>query len=96
MRRLYSLLVWCALPVAFGMVLWRGFKDRHYWQALPQRFGWGPAQPRPTLWVHAVSLGEVSAAAPLIRALLQAHPQHTPGTEHGNARRKSAGARPVR
>jgi 3-deoxy-D-manno-octulosonic-acid transferase len=75
MRRLYSLLVWCAVPLAFGVVLWRGFKDRSYWQALPQRFGWGRAQPRPTLWVHAVSLGEVSAAAPLIRALLAAHPQ---------------------
>ena len=49
MRRLYSLLVWCAVPLALGVVLWRGFKDRSYWQALPQRFGWGRAQPPPTL-----------------------------------------------
>jgi 3-deoxy-D-manno-octulosonic-acid transferase len=75
MRRFYSLLVWCAVPLALGVVLWRGLKDRSYWQALPQRFGWGRAQPQPTLWVHAVSLGEMSAAAPLIRALLEAHPQ---------------------
>src|SRR5690606_28087974 len=29
-----------------------------------------------SLWVHAVSLGEVNAAEPLIEALMQAYPQH--------------------
>lgn len=33
-----------------------------------------PAQHRP-LWIHAVSVGEVQAAAPLVRALLKKYPQ---------------------
>ena len=30
MRRLYSLLIYCALPFAFALVLWRGLRDRAY------------------------------------------------------------------
>jgi 3-deoxy-D-manno-octulosonic-acid transferase len=70
-RRLYTVLVLLATPFAFLVVLWRGLRDRRYWQGLGERFGLGPALPgisRPT-WVHAVSLGEVTAAAPLVRAL---------------------------
>lgn len=69
-RGLYSLLIRCAAPIAFAVVLWRGVRDRGYWQGLGERFALGaPAGGSPTLWVHAVSLGEVSAAAPLVRAL---------------------------
>jgi 3-deoxy-D-manno-octulosonic-acid transferase len=74
-RRLYSLAITCAAPFAFAVVLWRGLRDRSYWQGLKERFGWGPAAPAPAIWVHAVSLGEMSAAAPLIRAMRARHPQ---------------------
>jgi 3-deoxy-D-manno-octulosonic-acid transferase len=79
-RVLYSLLIYCAAPFAFLMVLWRGLRDRSYRQALGERFGWGPplsAAPSgaPSLWLHAVSLGEMTAAAPLVRALLARYPQ---------------------
>src|SRR5580692_10599071 len=30
-RRLYSLLISCAAPCAFAVVLWRGLRDRSYW-----------------------------------------------------------------
>src|SRR5258706_12259847 len=49
-RRLYTLLVVLALPVATLLVLWRGLRDRNYWR------GWGggggrgggaPSAPRP-------------------------------------------------
>jgi 3-deoxy-D-manno-octulosonic-acid transferase len=76
-RRLYSWLITCAAPFAFAVVLWRGFKDRGYWQGLAQRFGGGPAAANHAVWLHAVSLGEMSAAAPLIRDLLARHP-HIP------------------
>lgn len=38
---------------------------------LSERFGAGPVAPegRPVVWVHAASAGEVSAAAPLVKAL---------------------------
>ncbi len=76
MRRLYSLLIYLAVPFAFAAVLWRGLRDRGYWQAPGERFGWGRASADGSIWLHAVSLGEVSAAAPLVRALRLRYPQH--------------------
>jgi len=91
MRRLYSALIHCAVPFAFVMVLWRGVRDRSYWQALGERFGWGaPSHAAPSLWLHAVSLGEMTAAAPLVRALMSRYPQSplllTTATPTGRAR----------
>jgi 3-deoxy-D-manno-octulosonic-acid transferase len=91
MRRLYSALIYCAMPFAFALVLWRGVRDRSYWQGLGERFGWGPpSSDAPSLWLHAVSLGEMTAAAPLVRALRSRYPQTplllTTATPTGRAR----------
>ena len=75
MRRLYSVAISCAAPFAFAVVLWRGLRDRSYWQGLAERFGYGPPVSAPTVWLHAVSLGEMSAAAPLIRGIRARYPQ---------------------
>ncbi len=96
MRHLYSALMYLLSPIAFAMVLWRGLRNRGYWAGLSERFGFG-APPdgvgRRTVWVHAVSLGEVTAAAPLIRALRERHPQVavvlTTATPTGRARAKA-------
>jgi 3-deoxy-D-manno-octulosonic-acid transferase len=90
-RRLYSLLVYCAAPFAFAVVLWRGLRDRGYWQGLRERFGGGLHEPTAAaIWLHAVSLGEMSAAAPLVRALRLRYPQNplvlTTATPTGRAR----------
>ncbi|MDP9088829.1 MAG: lipid IV(A) 3-deoxy-D-manno-octulosonic acid transferase [Pseudomonadota bacterium] len=75
MRFIYSSLIRIAAPFAFAVVLWRGVADRSYWQGLSQRFGFGRMVPsQPSLWVHAVSLGEMSAAAPLVRELRTRYP----------------------
>jgi len=70
MRFVYIVLAYLLVPIAFGMVVWRGFRDRDYWSNLGHRFGFGPraAGPR-SIWVHAVSVGEVQASASLVRAL---------------------------
>jgi 3-deoxy-D-manno-octulosonic-acid transferase len=90
MRVLYSCLVRVAAPFAFAVVLWRGLGDRSYWQGLRQRFGYGATLAAPAIWLHAVSLGEMSAAAPLLRALRSRHPQIplvvTTATPAGRAR----------
>jgi 3-deoxy-D-manno-octulosonic-acid transferase len=89
-RRLYSVAISCAAPFAFAVVLWRGLRDRSYWQGLAERFGWGRAVSAPTVWLHAVSLGEMSAAAPLIRGIRARYPQIpllvTTATPAGRAR----------
>ncbi len=94
MRRLYSLLIYCAVPFAFALVLWRGLRDRSYWQGLSERFGWGRRLiSAPAIWLHAVSLGEMSAAAPLVRALRSRYPENplvlTSATPTGRARARS-------
>jgi 3-deoxy-D-manno-octulosonic-acid transferase len=89
-RRLYSLLIYCAVPWATALVLWRALSDRGYRQGLGERFGLGQRSLTPTLWLHAVSLGEVAAAAPLVRALRARYPDEplvvTTATPTGRAR----------
>ena len=74
MRRLYSVLMMLGAPAAFAVVLVRGLRDRAYWAAPWERFGFGRRLAAPSIWLHAVSVGEVSAAAPLLRALRARHP----------------------
>lgn len=71
-RQLYSALHYLALPYIFLRLAWRGHRDPGYWERWGERFGRIPALPgdRQTLWIHAVSVGEVQAAVPLVRALL--------------------------
>lgn len=71
----YVLLTYLAVPLVLAHVLWRSLRVPGYRRRLHERFGFGlPPQERSTIWVHAVSMGEVQAAAPLIRALLRRHP----------------------
>jgi 3-deoxy-D-manno-octulosonic-acid transferase len=94
MRRWYSLLIYAAVPFAFAVVLWRGLRDRSYWQGLGERFGAGARLGSTgNIWLHAVSLGEMTAAAPLVRALRLRYPKSslvlTTATPTGRARAKS-------
>jgi 3-deoxy-D-manno-octulosonic-acid transferase len=69
LRLLYTWLIRCAVPFAYATLLWRGLSDRGYWQRLPERLGFGRKLPAASIWLHAVSLGEMTAAAPLLQAL---------------------------
>jgi 3-deoxy-D-manno-octulosonic-acid transferase len=77
LRLVYSWLIRCAVPAALVVLLWRGLADRSYWRGLAQRLGFGTSLRTPCLWLHAVSLGEMSAAAPLLRELRRRYP-HLP------------------
>jgi len=74
-RSLYRALVWMLLPAAVITLLWRGWRDRGYWHDFGQRFGFGATLARDSIWVHAVSVGEVQAAAAMVRVLRERHPQ---------------------
>ena len=60
-------------------LLLRSRKDPLYRQRLAERFAWQrvPARALGGIVVHAVSMGEVVAATPLIKALQQQYPQLT-------------------
>jgi 3-deoxy-D-manno-octulosonic-acid transferase len=75
-RRLYTLLLYLALPFVSLIVLLRGLRNREYWRGWGERFGFGTPRLRGGIWVHAVSVGEVQAAALLIEAL-QARQPHS-------------------
>ncbi len=73
-RTLYSWLLRLAFPYVCLHLFLRGLKNRDYWRRLPERFGFVPrAAASGTVWVHAVSVGETRAAAPLVHALRARH-----------------------
>lgn len=74
MQVVYQFVVYLLAPIACAVMVWRGFRDRSYWKGLPERFGFGPRCASPTIWVHAVSVGEVQAASALVRSLRRRHP----------------------
>jgi len=74
-RHLYNLLTYLLLiPFAFYWLI-KGIGNRSYIDRLPQRFGFGFPQLDGCIWVHAVSVGEVQAAVPLIHALIKRFPE---------------------
>ena len=70
---LYRLALLLAAPLIPLRLLWRGRHERGYWRHWRERLGTGAAQ-EGALWIHAVSVGEMRAAQPLIAALRTAHP----------------------
>ena len=74
MRLLYNLLTYLLLIPFLGYWIVRGVGNRAYFTNLGQRFGFGIPVLRDSIWIHAVSVGEVQAAVPLIRALSERFP----------------------
>lgn len=68
--RLWSLLWHLGLPFVLFYLWHRGRKDALYGQHLGERFGRYHQRLPGAVWVHAVSLGEMRSAVPLVRALL--------------------------
>jgi 3-deoxy-D-manno-octulosonic-acid transferase len=75
-RLLYNLLIYLLqIPVAAYWVF-RGLVNRSYRDRVDQRFGIGYPQLDKCIWIHAVSVGEVQAAVPLVRAIGKLFPSH--------------------
>lgn len=75
-RTLYTALFYLGLPLVAIRLWLRSRKAPAYAKRIGERFSYGMPSLRPGgIWVHAVSVGESIAAAPMIRALLQRYPQ---------------------
>lgn len=73
---LYRIFLYLASPVVLLRLLGRALQDRRYFERIPQRFGFAGRHLRPGgVWIHAVSVGEVNAAAPLVERLLRQYPR---------------------
>ena len=76
-RLLYAALFYLAQPLVWLRLLWRARRQPDYLRHLGERYGfYTQSVPDRLLWLHAVSVGETRAAEPLIKALLEAYPQH--------------------
>jgi 3-deoxy-D-manno-octulosonic-acid transferase len=73
-RYLYILAVYLAAPLISLVMLWRGLRDRSYWANFGERFGFGEPLPPGSVWIHAVSVGEVQASAALVTTLRERYP----------------------
>lgn len=74
-RFAYGVAAYLLIPVVAVVMLWRGSRERGYWKNFAQRFGFGRALTLPSIWVHAVSVGEVQAAAALVLNLSARYPE---------------------
>jgi 3-deoxy-D-manno-octulosonic-acid transferase len=90
---LYSLFFRIALPFVIFRLWWIGRKNRGAFVHWQERLGYVAPSSKPVIWVHAVSVGETIAAAPLVKALLRRNPDipilMTAMTPTGSARAKA-------
>ncbi len=80
-RAIYQVFGIVAIPILVVHLLWRSIRQPDYRQSWGDRFlgrggGRAFADHAHILWVHAVSVGETRAAAPLILQWLARHPDH--------------------
>ncbi|SDL58960.1 3-deoxy-D-manno-octulosonic-acid transferase [Franzmannia pantelleriensis] len=71
-RGLYS----AALALLAPLIWRRVWREQRPGRPRRERLGLMAPPPRPSLWLHCASLGEIQAARPLIEALLDDYPAH--------------------
>jgi 3-deoxy-D-manno-octulosonic-acid transferase len=102
-RAAYTAVLWALQPAYLARLWWRGRAEARYREAIGERFGHYPVRrhgpgvegapdPRPWIWLHAVSLGETRAAAALVAELRRSRPTMRLVLTHGTATGREAGA----
>jgi len=77
MRALYTVALRLALPFILLRLWWRGRREPGYREHVHERFGmYAGNKPQKAIWLHAVSVGEARAAAPLVREVQRLAPDH--------------------
>lgn len=77
MRRLYTLLFYCLLPYAFIRLLTTSKTNKNHRYRLLERLALCHYKnTKPSIWIHAVSVGECIASTPLIKELIKQNPNH--------------------
>ncbi|MET0052422.1 MAG: lipid IV(A) 3-deoxy-D-manno-octulosonic acid transferase [Candidatus Thiodiazotropha sp.] len=77
MRYLYTLLLFLLMPLYPLRLFWRARRAPAYRDRWLERFGLFEAEAKhEVIWIHAVSVGEVQAIAPLVGRLLDLYPDY--------------------
>ncbi len=75
LKIIYTVLSYLAVPVLLIRLIWKSRRQKGYLQRMNERFGFfTPPNASKTLWIHAVSVGEVIATAPLIKQIREQYP----------------------
>lgn len=93
---LYELALWLIALIAIPKTIFSFFYHKKYRESLPQRLGFRTPvfekHPLPSIWIHAVSVGETKAIVPLARELNRRFPDNpliiSSITETGHAEAK--------
>lgn len=74
--RFFYACLWCLLlPLAVLHLFQRSIRQPAYRHFISERFSFYPNSLAKPIWLHAASLGEVNAVAPLLRDLRAEHPE---------------------
>ena len=77
LRFFYDVFTYVVSPLLILHLILRSISDQRYIERISERFGFYKAFGNSmTIWVHAVSYGEVNAAQSLVRSLLDENPEH--------------------
>ena len=80
-RLVYTILFALCMPFVFLKLLWRGYRAPEYRYRKCERFGFFKAPDlHKSIWIHAVSVGEVLAAEPIVREIQLRFPTLQIGT----------------
>ena len=76
-RFFYHIFTYLVSPLLILHLILRSASDRRYINRIAERFGFYEKEnDKQTIWVHAVSYGEVNAAQTLVSSLLNENPNH--------------------
>ena len=75
MLTIYRLVLYAFFPVLICRFVLRGLKNKSYFRRIGERFGFAQTNiSKGGIWIHAVSVGEVNAAVPLVNEIRKAWP----------------------
>ena len=75
MRAFYLFLSYVLAPLVVPILVWKALRNPDYLDRWEERFGFGRTRTRRrAIWIHAVSVGEVVAASPMVKDLRQRFP----------------------
>lgn len=74
LSHIYSCLFIIYIPIVYIKKLKKSLKNKNYRQRWAERFAQTQLRLNECIWIHSVSVGETLSAEPLIKKLLQEHP----------------------
>lgn len=76
-RFFYDIFTYLVSPLLILHLIFRSISDQRYTDRIAERFGFYEKENNhDSIWIHAVSYGEVNAAQSLVRSLLEENPGH--------------------